>query len=510
MPTADLSTVDGRDYSHTNMTPHFGSKSRALRPVDGQRDATMDTYSGAGSLHQTKQSQAPLFAPASALTNPYGMESHTNEYQQYYQRVASTSMNGVALPAQSEGRGIGKAVGEGPGGAYVSAIDARDALLPRGVDELRAANNPKSSEHSLGGLEGAAGGYANHRPDHAPVHKNRPETFAEIGPERYFTDVGLERAPTARAYHVEKFTNRTETDASSGYVGAAGGTGEGVLHAPGAYLMDIEHNPTSRQELGALPIGIAAAAGRSGGSDQDYLRNGMPVYATNRSAMPQDAYFGSGFADAIGAVVAPLLDALRPTRKQNTVANLRPYGAGKAQVASADFRTPGMSLPPTIRDQTMVANYNHMPAVNALANSDGYTIAEIQLRDNARATTSGVEYTGNAQSAHLRPRMQEDVDFRPDGQKVQTLAGRMVPGVSPAFAGPSNFGHVAYRGSGYAETTPSLGAPAQAARSTPHSGQIGEFQTRYAQPADQGTSRIDPALMSEAFRNNPYVHRPFG
>jgi hypothetical protein len=492
----------GKDYSHQNMQPHFGSRERTLYSVEGASEGIFDHYSGAGSTQITKSSQAPAFSPASNLQNPYGMPNNNDFYQDYVKTTASTRMNGVKLTEVNEGRGLGG------GATYQSALDSRDTYMPKGIDDMRAINNPKSLETRLGGYEGAAHGYANERVEHAPVHKNRPDTFAEIGPERWFTTMGQETAPAARSMQIDRFTNRTNTDYQSEYTGAAGS----VMPSQGAYLIEREFAPTFRQELGDLPIGIASAEGRSGGSTFDYNRKAMPVYNNGRSAAPQTTYFGSGFSDVIGAVVAPLLDALRPTRKQNTITNMRPYGSAKAPVIRSDYRSAGMYLEPTIRDQTHVENY--IPGINATSvqRPDGYTIAQVQLRDNERDTTTDFEYTGAAASANMAPRLQENHNIRPDGNKLQTLAGRMVPGASNTFAGPSNAGSLTHRSSGYSEksnnratfSTSGLGGGMNA---MPNASQIGAYNPRYAAVEEVGLSRNDPSLMTEAFRANPYVHQ---
>jgi hypothetical protein len=171
-----------------------------------------------------------------------------------------------------------------------------------------------------------------------------------------------------------------------------------------------------------------------------------------------------------------------------------------------------MYLEPTIRDQTHVENY--IPGINATSvqRPDGYTIAQVQLRDNERDTTTDFEYTGAAASANMAPRLQENHNIRPDGNKLQTLAGRMVPGASNTFAGPSNAGSLTHRSSGYSEksnnratfSTSGLGGGMNA---MPNASQIGAYNPRYAAVEEVGLSRNDPSLMTEAFRANPYVHQ---
>lgn len=484
------------EFTHDNMKPFFSGRGRVGGTTEYTSDPIFDNYTGAGSTHLVKSSQAPMFSPSDDMAYSYGAPNQSEFYQSRAKSVLSGRMDGVKLMQPiTEGRGLGG----NKNAEYTSALDSRSTYMPKTVDELRIAGKPKSSEHRLLGYEGAAHGATSQRPDIAPVHKNRPETFMEMGPERYFTTVGVETAPTSRPVQIERLTNRQNT--LSEYTGAAGS----VAPNQGAYSSEMEYEPSTRLDLGELPVGIASAAGRSGGGDIEYGRHDMPVYTNSRSQGPQETYFGSGFVEAIGAVVAPLLEAMRPTRKQLFVGNGRAYEGAKAQVTRSDFRTPGMYLEPTIRDSTHVENY--IPGKNANMQSDGYRTAEIQVKPNERDTTE-FEYVGAAASAHHMPRQREDNTYLPDTNKVQTMQGRMVPGAAGRFDG--NYGTVTNRNTGHGnnERIASRSSMVTAGPSfTPGAAQLGEYNSRYVpQAIDSGTSRIDDSLMS-AFKNNPYTHK---
>ena len=65
-------------------------------------------------------------------------------------------------------------------------------------------------------------------------------------------------------------------------------------------------------------MSVANAVGKGGATDGDYGSKSQVLYNNNRSANHQTDYFGA-VGGAIGSVISPLLDVLRPSRKENTL-----------------------------------------------------------------------------------------------------------------------------------------------------------------------------------------------
>ena len=490
-------------FEHDNMVPFFKGRG-AGRTNLSTADATtplLDSYVGGGSTQIVKDSRAPAFAPTGNNTWTHGAPNNSDYFQE--RTYSSQRMDGVKpFQEKSEGRGLTRDKTDllrEQGQVYQTALADRDLFMPKTVDELRQAGKAKSSEHRLIGHEGPAFSQTTERFEHAAVYKNRPETFAAIGPERYFTTKGVETAPASRADQVERFTQRQHGHTE--YVGAAGSTTE----ANGAYAMDRHYEPTWRQELGELPVGIVSAAGRvAGKGDYDRANMQSTVYANNRSAAPQETYFGSGLSTAIGAVVAPMLSAMRASRKETAVGNVRPYENAKSVNAPAYFRDPDRYLEETIRDTTHVEGYISGIAAATSQNGGGYQTAEIQVRPNERDTTSDFSYAGAAQSITRKPREHENVDYRTNNDKAQTLQSQMVRGNAKTFN--SDLGSVTHQKEG-AKINDRASAATTGPQGTPSVSQIGMLQTRHGiVQKDAGLSRIDPVL-TESFKNNPYFRR---
>jgi hypothetical protein len=296
----------------------------------------------------------------------------------------------------------------------------RDKWLDRGVDELRVANHQKHSEVGLLGREGPAISNITYRGEHAPVNKNHQNTAFELGADRLFTTMGIETAPTARGVYIEPAGNyRPETTTS--YSGIAGA-------AVDATYKQGEYMPSTHQDLGAIPIGVAT--GKGSATDADYGIKSKFAYPNNRTANYEnnpDNYFGM-VSGVVNAAIAPLLDVLRPSRKENTIGNLRLYENAGSTVPSSYIFNPADRTNTTIRETTEKNNYIY--GVNANQRGGGYETNEYQAVPNERDTTS-VYYSGTMSAANgtLAARTYDaEYNQRNNDIKASTIDGRMVPG----------------------------------------------------------------------------------
>lgn len=407
--------VDSSYFKHENMVPYFGGQIRS-RPLDANsNESILDNYQGQGSQTITKAEQSPLFAPGEHYQYAFGAPNMNDFYQS---RVNPSLRMANVKPFEEQQVGPGLGLGytnEGSGG-YNSGMAMREKWLDKGVDELRVANHQKSSEHAMFGHEGPANSSIKYRGDHAPVNKNTQETAFALGPDRLFTTVGIETAPASRGITIEKHMNRPETTVS--YSGIAGASIEQTYNT-GEYM------PSSHQDLGPVPIGIATS--RTGATDGDYGIKGKFAYPNNRTSnVQQDNYYGA-VGGAIGAVIAPLLDVLRPSRKENTIGNLRLYENAHTKTNNSYLFNPADRPAPTIRETT--ENNKYIYGVNANQRGGGYETAEYQPIHNERDTTTDYSYMGGSSVNNALPRTYDaEYNQRNNDIKSSTINGRMVPG----------------------------------------------------------------------------------
>lgn len=381
--------VDLSYFKHNNMQPYFGGSIRSRMQDENTHEGMLDNMMGTGSQHFVKVEQGPLFAPQTNLQFPFGMPNQSEFVRDRMHANVGMKMSNVTPMAQVQ---VGPGLAGNEGGGYNNGMMARDLWVDKNVDEMRTANNPKASEHGLLGYEGPADSMIKQRGALGVVEKNRVERTFEHGPERYFTTTGVVKAEPMFPTIVERDVNRTTTTAS--YTGAASGQKHGMEDT--GLIM-----PSTRQALGALPLLPAYNPVLAQANEQEYGHEGMTVYENNRSSSGSMDYFGA-VGGAVGSVVAPLLDWLKPTRKENIIGTMRPYQNPKGAVAAPYVYDPNERLAPTLRETLPQARGDGQ--INRGQSGTGYLATIHQPAFTARA--DGVvqqNYVGTAGSMHSQP-----------------------------------------------------------------------------------------------------------
>ena len=420
--------VGGSYFNHNNMVPFFGSKSRSQNSEANSTEGILDNYIGSGSQTITKKEQAPLFSPNENQDWAHGAPNMNDFYQSRVNKAMHTSNT---KPFQEErvapGLGLGY-TNEGAHG-FNSGMMMREAWQPKTADELRVVTNPKSSGHVLFGHEGPAssiikGPTSNTINNTTSTHhmgimeKNRPETTTEMGQDRWFTTTGASKGEMLHSMPIDRHVTRPETTVS--YSGIAGSRN------PSTYKTG-EYMPSHNIELGSVQLGVANAGGRHHATDGDYGIKSKKAYPNNRTSNKQDSYFGM-VGSSIGAAVAPLLDVLRPSRKENAIGNLRPYQNPGTSVPNSYIFNPADRPGTTIRETTENSK-NHLN-INANQSGGAYRVTQQNAPDTKRQTTS-VEYTGGAGAGDGTRQMtsyESGYNQRNNDIKASTIDGRMVKG----------------------------------------------------------------------------------
>lgn len=482
----------GCDYfRHNNMVPYFGSKVRSRKFEANQNEGLMDTYTGNGSQTIDKKEQAPLFAPNENYQWAYGAPNQSDFMQS---RVNPSLKMANVVPFKQETVGPGLGLGyttEGLGG-YNSGMMERETWLPKTVDELRVNNHRKASGVSMIGHEGPASTHIKNRGELGRVEKKLPEKTFEWGSDRYFTTTGQEKGQTLRPIEEDRYTNRPETTRE--YSGIAGGDSK-TSYVEGEYM------PSKNHELGAVPISAAAATGKGGARDSDFGAKSQVAYANNRSANKQDDYFGA-IGGAIGSVVAPLLDVVRPSRKENTIGNLRPYSNATTNVPLSYVFNPADRPNTTIRETTENAKM-HLNSGTKAFDKGAYGVTPNQPVINARMTQSDFYYAGNSSAqAGARGLRPHDAEYRQRNNEVKssTIDGRMVPGNMSLMNNNQNIkcgDRVNKLNQNYVAGPTNFRGPGQE--------NLGQLQGKQQLYSGLGNDRMDTLDMKQMLQKNPYA-----
>ena len=413
-----FSSLLGRDvpverFTHNNMVPFY--RGTLKQPVsDSAFSARLETFTGAFDEVRplgTRTGAAPsLFRPtvqgpidSSGRAAVAGFDSAREAFFETQQTRNRANEVPEGLEPQIVGR-PGVQGGE-TGDVYYDMREAALRAAPT-VDDLRPTSRPKMTFEGRV-LPGASPTTSTDRPDApglAELRHGGPVTREMVGVDDLLRTTGASgAAPKQRPPDLAdlRSTNRLSTSAEPGYIGPAGG---GAVGSREQVRAAAAGRGVFRSCLGAPPVGSAVAAS-SGARAGDYGKGSILVYGNNRDVTTLRTRRGN-IVSAIKAAVAPIVDAIRPTRKDDAVDAPRAFGnaAGprKATVYDPDdvART---TLREAMVNDTTLANPTaasapsrptmHFDPVTGIART---TLRELTLAEtphaNLRGPTRGVVY----------------------------------------------------------------------------------------------------------------------
>ena len=375
------------ELDHNNMVPFFGSKI-TQNDVNKGYDGLLDIYTGSGNQQNKKEGIAPLFKPEANMTHTHGAPNSTDFYQERMRNVVTSKMNNVKPWQEIQvGPGLNKGYTEAGSGGFNSGMEAREKYMPKRVNELRVATNPKVQYE--GQVLGAyVGGGSTNMGIHGKISKNRPDTYYENSSDRWFTTTGVEKAQKARSAVVLQPENRTTTTRE--YYG-----GGDRADAPEGTYQPGHFRQTHKQQLKGPQVGGAIDKDGWSGSGQNTEKNSYKARPNARSFTTERNQIGI-VSGVVNALTAPIMDILRPSRKQNVIGNMRPMGnvQGANSVHAANVFNPNDTPHHTIREQT--ENTPHW-LMGGNDKADGYTIANLRAVEQQRESTN--RYRPNAPGA---------------------------------------------------------------------------------------------------------------
>lgn len=478
--------VSSTYFQHNNMVPFFGSNVRTMLVDENSQESMLDNLVGAGSQITIKKENAPLFSPSKNLQWAHGAPN-TSEFMQSRVLVGNKMSNVTPFETQRIAPGLGK---DGESNGFNSGMMMREAWMPKNVDELRADNKPKSTNMLLG-FEGPAMSRVQNMGSIGTVEKNRPDRHFEMTPERYMTTTGAEKGYTIQALPIDRYVTRPETTTS--YAGGAGSANNSVY-------VDGEYMPSTRINHGELPLGCASATGRHGSVEGEYEMRSKVAYPNNRTTSNVDDYFGA-IGGAFGAAVAPLLDVIRPTRKENTIGNARPYENARIPVQQGYLFNPTDRPGATIRETTEKSKMHWN--VNRGQNGGAYEVTKPQLLATERQSTGDYFYSGapgGGDGARNQRTYMAEYNQRNNDRKSSTIQGYMVQGNMSLGSNHvnmrnNNMDEIMKNNRAVVPTMPS---------STPDFMHMGQLQGHSSLYSTIQTDRNNPEILS-MLKSNPYT-----
>ena len=477
--------INKADFKHNNMVPFFGARVKGSTTGHDGAQSRLDNMQGAGSQYIRKTEQAPLFKPQANMTWANGMPN-TTEFM-LSRQMPSTKMNNIK-PWDEERVAPGLGQGyttTGSGSGYNAAMEDRKAWLPKTVNELRVETNPKVT-FGLDGHQGPAVSrikQAGNTQTQGRVEKNRPDTDYTVGPSRWFTTTGVEKAQTYRSKVELQDVNRPDYSETNYF-------GDGADAGRATYVNTYE-NKTHKQQLDGP--GIAAPTAKGPANKADYGNGSYTNVCNNRSSTRQPEEMGP-LQGLVSAITAPILDVLRPTRKENVIGNARINGNATAPVFNGQVYNPGDRLRTTIKEQT-VEGTGHLYYQNQGA--DGYKVANPRAGSQHRDTTCA-QFTGNAEAVNSAAMSQ--VSNYNQRNINKSAPGRTNQGGTDSFNGDIN---MTLRNDALRQNN-RANAPASTTSAIPSAQTFGDVNMPQYYNECQGCDRIDPNILT-AFKNNPYT-----
>jgi len=364
------------------------------------------------------------------------------------------------------------------------------------VDELRVLTNPKQS-FSLDGHQGPATSFIKEYATTSHLgkfEKNLPDTYFVNTPDRWLTTTGQEKAPTLRAAEVEKDVNRATTSAE--YYGVNSNVGGNNTYAP------TQYEETKRQEYDGKPMINAYQAQKNAATKGDFGHDSYTIPHNNRTSVR--APETGGVYGIVRAIVAPVIDALRPSRKENVTGNPRLYGNAESTVPAGAVFNPADRLPTTIKETTLgsgAMDHLNINRQGTAVGSYGNGRTEQVVNSTQRQSTS-VEYLGTSGGAATRA-----------GLPLYNAAYNQHHNVNKSYESRTNHGNMALLGT---ETNINvaklesdrnnnrLWVPSNAPSQIPSADTYGQMSMPQSYDTNIATERIDPSIL-DAFRQNPYT-----
>ncbi len=382
-------TIPARDFAHGNQQPFFGSTVKQPKFSGRATEARLDSGVGAGSQYAPKVEQAPLFKPTTGYSYANGAPS-SSDFVHSRQVPAMRAANVAPFEQERVGPGLDAGYGTAGAGGFNAGAMARDKYMPKGVDELRPATQPKHIPSEYTSTPG--GNQLNtQRGVVGEVARNRPERSFAIGPDRYLTTVGGAEGPMAHSTQIQRPLRAEGTSRAAFGPGVQAQGGEASTRGIAA---PVRRDPALRGPATVMPA--AAAQGQMGPAEpQNLVRSGYKALPNARMETGQktDGLWGTASA-VVSEMFAPLIDSVRAPRRGDYVGRRRLGGAGggarQGSIArSTDVPKYKQQLPAPPQGPAMSAH--PAPSMERAAKSD--------TADPTRRAQTQYSYTPGAQSA---------------------------------------------------------------------------------------------------------------
>ena len=315
--------IASAEYKHSNMQPFFGGRIKQNMAPQANT-SVLDMYTGNGSTQMRKKEVENMFESSRApYGNPNGMEDNTEFFQSRIESQAPIVRNGERpFEPTKVGSGIGERYGVTGKGGF-QQLEINEIMRPKDTNDLRVLSKPKVTFDQPVVPGAHYVGTSADTTDLGEVRKYKPDTFyIDHTGERFFVTTGDLVKETVRSTQILNHTTRPETSVE--YSGSAASQDFGESYVAGSYRM-----PQGHQYGGA---GYRNADMTSyytkdvGGEETDYGKSSIEIRPNERNETSERVMALNAAPADNRLVSAHYTDDARPTRRSETVGNIRIAG----------------------------------------------------------------------------------------------------------------------------------------------------------------------------------------
>ena len=483
--------ITKEQFTHNNMVPFFGAKVRGATIDANSAESRLDNLQGAGTQMIRKTEQAPMFKPHKNLEYANGAPN-TTEFMLSRMNPSTRMANVKPWGEEKIAPGLDMGYNNNSRAGFNAGMEAREKWLPKTVNQLRVDTNPKMT-YGLDGLQGPALAPILEPANQSTlgrVEKYLPDTYYDVGPSRWFTTTGIEQAQTARGIEVLNEQNRINT--TQEYYGNSANESQ-------AGYANRNYEAPKRPCLDPNAVTNSHAPGKQQPHQGDFGAMTFENRPNHRTTTNQPEARG-GIYGFLKAAAAPVLDILRPTRKENVIGNARPNGNVNRTIPEGPVFNPADRLKTTIKETTEgKLDFNHLNMEKQGRN--GYLVNEHQPSEVQRDTTN-TSYIGTAGPGDQASAMNYSSAYRQRNNPNKTYENRPNQGGTQIFNQENN---ISIKRRDCDRENNRMWAPSGGPSMIPAQETYGKINApQYNNQCTTGCDRIDPDLLS-AFKANPYT-----
>jgi hypothetical protein len=492
--SGELITKD--NFTHNNMVPF--TSARESHQNDPNKNV-LDNMIGSKTHSNRKNEQAPLFKNEDNMNWINGTPNQTDFMRS---RVNNGMSQNNTLPFEQEkvapGLGLGYGT-EGSTNGFNSGMESRDLYSQQTVDDLRIATNPKQV-YDISTFEGPALSTIKATATietQGKIEKRQPDTMYENNPNKWLTTTGASKGNTLRSINDAGIIRRC--DGPVNYTGPSVNTEKQAGQAPRTY------EQSRRQDVQASSKPTSNTIGNASVDSQIALQSQVPAYLpNNRSINCEKTPRQVGIINGIfNAAMAPIMDVIRPTRKDETIESTRTNGGIKSTINGSYTQNPEDRPSTTMKETTL---YTPTLTVNYTQREGGYVANAIAPSQTKRDSTlhdyigpSGGPSTNTQGTSYASAYAQTN-----NAIKSSTVSSRDPNGGTQIFNPTTNVSSMKCDTNRFdGRMNPLTGVNT----SIPSRKTFGEVNAQ-TKPIASTADRNESAML-DAFRNNPFTHATF-